>query len=556
MLAGSLYPEQSVAAGRFLQRTAAGQETGEGEPSTENSSTEGTTTEEISSEETTTEETSSEEIITEDTTTEEVTTEQQPPEIDETIYLKSELSPATSKVIVIDPGHCKKHSGASGHGLKEENVVYDIASACRTKLNKYGDVTVYMTRDKSSCCSELGLGGCLIARNNYAKMLDADFLVSMHINAGGSSGANVLAAYKSGYHDSIRKKTQKFGKEVLKKLKKLGIANRGLLLRKSGTGNRYSNGKLADYYSIVRNGVIQNIPSVIIEHGYVTSSSDCSKFFKTSAKRKKVGQADADAIISYYNLKKSVISGKFKKQDGESYYIAKDGRKVVGWVKDGGAWYYFDEQGKMVTGFLNQGEDTFYLHPVSGKLIIGSFKVGKASYLAMGNGVLVKNQVYSDGIHRYLFKGDAQQAKKGLRTVDGATYYINKKGYVTTGIQKVSGKYYLFDSDSGKMLYGYQKYKGKYYYFNSQTGVMSRNKIVTVGKKRYYFASNGVRKTGFIKYKGSKYYFNPKNGSMVKGWKKIGKKYYYFDKTTGKMQKNKWIGKYYVNSKGIRTKKR
>ena len=532
MLVGSFYPEQSVA--------AAGQETSEGETSTENSSMEETTTENTTTEEVTTEQ----------------ATEQQPPETDETIYLKSDLSPATSKVIVIDPGHCKKHPGASGHGLKEENVVYDIASACRTKLNKYGDVTVYMTRDKSSCCSELDLGGCLIARNNYAKMLDADFLVSMHINAGSSSGANVLAAYKSGYHDGIRKKTQKFGKEVLKKLKKLGIANRGLLLRKSGSGNRYSNGKLADYYSIVRNGVVQNIPSVIIEHGYVTSSSDCKKFFKTSAKRKKVGQADADAIISYYSLKKSVISGEFKKQDGESYYIAKDGRKVVGWVKDNGVWYYFDEQGKMVTGFLNQGKNTFYLHPVSGKMITGSFKVGKASYLAMGNGVLVKNQVYSDGIHKYLFKGDAQQAKKGLRTVDGATYYINKKGYVTTGVQKVNGKYYLFDSGSGKMLYGYQKYKGKYYYLNSQTGVMSRNKIVTVGKKRYYFASNGVRKTGFIKYKKSKYYFNPKNGAMVKGWKKIGKKYYYFHKKTGKMQKNKWIGKYYVNSKGIRTKKR
>ena len=85
---------------------------------------------------------------------------------------------------------------------------------------------------------------------------------------------------------------------------------------------------------------------------------------------------------------------------------------------------------------------------------------------------------------------------------------------------------------------------------------MARNKIVTIGKKQYYFASNGVRKTGFVKYKGSKYYFNPKNGAMVKGWKKINRNYYYFDKTSGKMKKNKWIGKYYVNSKGIRTKKR
>jgi glucan-binding YG repeat protein len=43
---------------------------------------------------------------------------------------------------------------------------------------------------------------------------------------------------------------------------------------------------------------------------------------------------------------------------------------------------------------------------------------------------------------------------------------------------------------------------------------------------------------------------------MVTGWKKISGKYYYFNKTTGKMAKSKWIGKYYVNAKGIRTKKK
>lgn len=540
MLAGSFVPTRDVTAANDSVKTM------EEESTTEESTTEEATTEAVTTEESTTEE----------ATTEESTTEPPAPQIDETIYKLSKLSPATAKVIVLDPGHCKRHTGASGNGLREENVVYDIATACQDKLNKYSDVTVYMTRDKSGCCVELGLGDCLVSRNNYAKMLNADFLVSMHINAGGSSGANVLAAYKSGYHDSIRKKTQAFGKVVLEKLKKLGIANRGFLLRKSGTGNRYVNGKLADYYSIVRNGVIQNIPSVIIEHGYVTSASDCNKFFKTAAQRKKVGQADADAIISYYGLKQSLISGSFTKQDGNTYYKAKDGRKVVGWVKSDGDWYYFDEQGKMVNGFLNLGQDTFYLHPTTGKMITGQFKVGSAYYLAKGNGTLAKNEAYSDGVHMYLFQSAGKQLKKGLHTVNGATYYVNSKRYVLKGVQKVSGKYYLFDSESAQMLYGSQKQNGKYYYLNPETGVMARNKIVKIDGKQYYYASNGVRKTGLIKYKGNKYYFNPKNGAMLTGWRKINKKYYYFSKTTGKMQKSKWIGKYYVNSKGVRTKKK
>ena len=172
--------------------------------------------------------------------TEEETAGDNTPQIDTDKFVVSELSPATSKVIVLDPGHCKKHPGASANGLREEVVVWDIAKSCRDVLNQYGDVTVYMTRDSSTCCESLKLGDCLSSRNNYAKQLDADFLISMHINAGASSGANVLTAYKSGYHDSVRKQTQAFGKVVLSKLKGIGIKNRGLLLRKSGTGNRLS----------------------------------------------------------------------------------------------------------------------------------------------------------------------------------------------------------------------------------------------------------------------------------------------------------------------------
>lgn len=493
---------------------------------------------------------------TEAPTTEAPTTEQPVQTVDPNVTV-SKLSPATSKVIVIDPGHCGKHVGARGNGLKEEVVVMDISLACQNVLDTYGDVTVYMTREDGGCCEALELGDCLVARNNYAKILDADFLVSMHINAGYTNGANVLAAYKSGYHDNIRKETQAFGKIVLSNLNKLGIANRGFLLRKSGTGNKYSNGRLADYYSIVRNGVIQNIPSVIIEHGYITSSSDCSKFFKTKAKRTKVGNADAKSIISYYGLKQKVIKGSFVEEGKDTYYKTSDGKRVTGWVKDDGLWYYFDEAtGKMHTGFLTQGEDTFYLSPSTGEMAVGWFSVDGAKYLAKGNGTLVKSSVYSDGIYTYLFNKTGKQLKKGFYTLGEAVYYVNSKKQVAVGITKISGKYYGFDPETRQMLYGYQQVSGKYYYFDPQTGVAARKKIVTIDDDKYYFGKTGARQTGLVSYKGSKYYFDSKSGKMLTGWRRINGKYYYFSKSNGKLQKNKWIGKYYVNSKGVRTKKK
>lgn len=502
------------------------------------------------------EEQSSEAPATEEPTTETPSTEQPVQNVDPNLTV-SQLSPATSRVVVIDPGHCGRHVGARGNGLKEEVVVLDIAKACQKVLDTYGDVTVYMTREDGGCCEALDLGDCLIARNNYAKILHADFLVSMHINAGYTTGANVLAAYKSGYHDNIRKETQKFGKIALSNLNKIGIANRGFLLRKSGTGNRYSNGRLADYYSIVRNGVIQNIPSVIIEHGYITSSSDCSKFFKTKAKRRKVGNANAKSIISYYGLEQKVIEGTFVNEGTETYYETPDSKKVTGWIKDSGRWYYFDEtSGKMHTGFLTLGEDTFYLSPSTGEMIVGWFTVDGAKYLAKGNGTLVKDGLHSDGRYTYLFNKTGKQLKKGFYTLDEATYYVNSKRQVVTGITKISGKYYGFDPETCQMLYGYQQINGKYYYFDSQTGVAAKKKIITIDDDKYYFGKTGARQTGLISYKGSKYYFDTKSGKMMTGWRKINRKYYYFSKSSGKMQKNKWIGKYYVNYKGVRTKKK
>ena len=472
--------------------------------------------------------------------------------------LSTGLSPAQSKVLVIDPGHCKSHPGAASHGLKEEDVVLDISQAAYDELLQYGDITVYMTREDGGCCTHLGCGSsCLYARSNYAQKLDADFLLSVHINAGYSSGANALVAYNSGYHDSVRVETQAFGRIALRELKKLGIANKGFLLRKSGAGNRYPNGKLCDYYALVRRGVVDQIPSVIMEHGYVTSSSDCKKFFKTKAKRDKVGVADANAIISYFGLSKKTIEGEMVTENGSTFFKDTTGNKVCGWVKHDGDWYYFDETtGHMKTGFLEQGDNTYYLSPGTGEMAVGAFKTEGNEYMAKGNGTLVKGAMHTDGVGTYLYDVAGRKLGNGFHTLNNDTYYVVSSKKVARGLTKISGKYYGFDSQSGKMLYGVQTLGGKNYYFDPQTGVAARNQMIQVEDETYYYGKKAAEQTGWVKYKGAKYYFDKYSAEMIKGWKKIKGKYYYFDEETGKMAKSTWIGNYYVNKKGVRTKKR
>lgn len=331
-------------------------------------------------------------------------------------FVQSTLSPVNAITIVIDPGHCKIHAGAYYNGYHEEKMVWDIANTCKKVLDKYGDINISLTRDANSCCANIAPGDCLSARSYYSKTLSADFLISMHINANQSTGANVLAPYNSGYRNSLRKKTWAFGYKVLSELSKLGIRNRGLLLRKCTTKVKYKNKKKADYYSIIWHGVCLNIPSVIIEHGYIDHPSDLYGFFSTKKKRETVGKADAKAIISYFNLNKKTISGKFKKKGKSTYYINKKNKKVTGWVKSEGKWYYFDpETAKMKKGFVTIGKNTFYLKRSTGEMVVGWFKVKGATYLSKGDGTLVKNRKYSDGYYTYKFNKNGKRVKRYKR---------------------------------------------------------------------------------------------------------------------------------------------
>ena len=346
--------------------------------------------------------------VTDPTTTEPTTTSE---------FIKSPLSPIKSKTIVLDPGHCKKHRGASYAGLREEKIVLDIAKACKKKLDEDGDINVYMTRTSNSCCKSIAPGDCLIARNYYAKLLDSDFLISMHIDYDKGSGAKILIPYKSGYNNSVRKRTHRLGQKVLTELQTIGLKNDGFLLRKSAKYVRYKNGRTADYYSIVRNGVKLNIPSMIIEHGFINRANERNKYFRTKAQRNTVGTADANAIISYFNLSDKIISGSFHKIENDTYYVSNTSQKITGWVKSEGKWYYFDETtGKMKTGFITIDNNVFFLKPATGEMAVGWFKRKGASYLSRGNGTLIQNQKYSDGYYTYKFNAKGKCFKKISRT--------------------------------------------------------------------------------------------------------------------------------------------
>jgi hypothetical protein len=97
----------------------------------------------------------------------------------------------------------------------------------------------------------------------------------------------------------------------------------------------------------------------------------------------------------------------------------------------------------------------------------------------------------------------------GFQTIDGATYYFDKSGYMTTGKVKIGSYTYSFGKD-GKMFTGWEK---------------------TKSGDSYYYTKDGKRAFGFNRIDSKVYYFSPSNGKMLKsGSYKIDGVTFTFDK--------------------------
>jgi N-acetylmuramoyl-L-alanine amidase len=92
----------------------------------------------------------------------------------------------SKKVIVIDPGHGGKDSGAVGNGYMEKNIVLEIGMELSDQLKAMG-YTVYMTRSTDVFIE-------LKDRTKFANDKGADLFLSIHANAI-PKGSDANAAY-------------------------------------------------------------------------------------------------------------------------------------------------------------------------------------------------------------------------------------------------------------------------------------------------------------------------------------------------------------------------
>ncbi len=214
------------------------------------------------------------------------------------------LMPATTAkaaedvIVVLDPGHGGSDSGASANGLVEKTLNLKIAQACKNELEQYNGVTVYMTRE-SDIFVELG------ERARRAKAWGANIFVSLHMNSATATAANGVEVYypNRGYNANVHNQGEALAQQIQNQLVGLGLSNRNIKFKDATDGSKYDDGSIMDYYSVIRNNKLNGIPGIIVEHAFLTNSSDAARLKDDNFVRQ-LGIADATGIANYFNLSK------------------------------------------------------------------------------------------------------------------------------------------------------------------------------------------------------------------------------------------------------------
>lgn len=91
------------------------------------------------------------------------------------------------KVVVVDPGHGGGEPGATGHGLREADLVLDLARRLEGRLGALG-AAGYLTRGPDGCPTDAERAG-------FANDTAADLFLSLHLDSAPSPSCTGVAAY-------------------------------------------------------------------------------------------------------------------------------------------------------------------------------------------------------------------------------------------------------------------------------------------------------------------------------------------------------------------------
>ena len=420
----------------------------------------------------------------------------------------------TNLVVALDPGHDSSHAGASANGVREEVLTLKIAQYCKAELENYAGVSVYMTRMSAACPHPGGSSAKDIEqRVADAAKAGASIYVSIHLNSSKSSsakGAEVIYP-NSSWKPQVGADGKRLAELIEDELVGIGLERRAIYSKNTTIGETYEDGSISDYFTVQISAKEHGIPGIIVEHAFVTNSSDVNNYLNNEAGLKKLGVADATGIAKYFGLEKEG----WQKDSKGWWYQSGSGYLKNQWALINGNWYYFDSDGYMRTDWQKIKGSWYYL----GDANDGAMKTGwqkiKGSWYYLGDandGAMKTDWKYINGFWYNFGKAGDGSMKTGWYKLNENWYYLggSEDGRMQTDWKKIDNSwYYLGGTDDGYMRTGWQKLGDVWYYLGDRNdGSMKTGWYVIDGKKYYFDQSSGIMQTGWKQIEGARYYFD------------------------------------------------
>ncbi|EGW38250.1 N-acetylmuramoyl-L-alanine amidase [Desulfosporosinus sp. OT] len=206
--------------------------------------------------------------------------------------------------VCIDPGHGGNDPGTEGNGLHEKDLTLDISLKLKPLL-EYNGINAVLTRegDYSPGHLEGDHKGELRARVDIAEKSKVNLFISIHVNAGGGTGEEILIIAKGARAETA-------ANTVLPYLVQVGgWANRGVKVQN---------------VLVLRE---TSMPAILTENGFIDNSTDAMKL-KDPNFRYALARAHAQGICDYFGIQYKDMMSPTLKQD-VMYRIIIDGKQVM-----------------------------------------------------------------------------------------------------------------------------------------------------------------------------------------------------------------------------------
>ena len=264
----------------------------------------------------------------------------------------------------------------------------------------------------------------------------------------------------------------------------------------------------------------------------------------------------------------ALVTNKFVKEYGRTYYVDENGNKAIGSKEINGAWNYFDKHGELITN--NFAPDGRYYDKYGKQVDFGRnryFELNGEWYYAGNDGAILKGPQTIDGVKVYFDRGGVQV--KGYFVKDSTDnneryydkdsgalatnqyiiaynpyrhrnerYYVNDQGVRLTGPQTIDGKQVYFDKYEGCQVFDNFGDDGYFYDQDGNRVDLGANRYVQIRDNWYYVGNDGKILTGEHIIDGAHVYFEY-GGKQVKG--DFDYKNQFHDKDSGNLVTNRFV---------------